>query len=248
MHDEKFYEILSNYKFILSIENAICDDYVTEKLWRTYYVSSVPIVLANHERINDYLPTNKSIINVKDFKTAEDLGKFLNKLNENDEEYEKYLTYKNGVQNKKLRKVMSERKWGIDNDPIKGNFIDQFECLVCERIHENLERKAQKLEIKKFQATKSHYGCPHPITFDKKGRIITVKDAENASEDDYELRNNDFQGWSFSYLFAYATQNAFFKKYLQNDNYNFTAQSLRDEAFRFYQSYFVKNKSSKVDL
>ena len=108
MSDERFYEILSNYKFILSIENAICDDYVTEKLWRTYYVGSVPIVLANHNKIDDYLPTNKSAINVKDFKNAEDLAKFLHKLNENDDEYKEYTSYKglDGVTNEKLRKVM----------------------------------------------------------------------------------------------------------------------------------------------
>ena len=109
MSDEKLYEILSNYKFILSIENAICDDYVTEKLWRTYYVGSVPIVLANNARIDDYLPTNISAINIKDFKNAEELAKFLHNLNENDEEYEKYTSYKglNGVKNEKLRKVMN---------------------------------------------------------------------------------------------------------------------------------------------
>jgi hypothetical protein len=109
MSDERLYEILSNYKFILSIENAICDDYVTEKLWRTYYVGSVPILLANHERIDDYLPTNMSAINVKDFKNAEELATFLHKLNENDEEYEKYTSYKgvNGVKNDNLRKVMN---------------------------------------------------------------------------------------------------------------------------------------------
>jgi hypothetical protein len=109
MSDERLYEILSNYKFILSIENAICDDYVTEKLWRTCYVGSVPILLANHERIDDHLPTNMSAINVKDFKNAEELATFLLKLNENDEEYEKYTSYKgvNGVKNDNLRKVMN---------------------------------------------------------------------------------------------------------------------------------------------
>lgn len=39
--------ILGNYKFNLATENAICDDYITEKLWRPLQVGSVPIVLGS---------------------------------------------------------------------------------------------------------------------------------------------------------------------------------------------------------
>ena len=40
----KFLHLLGNYKFTLATENAICDDYMTEKLWRPFMVGSVPII------------------------------------------------------------------------------------------------------------------------------------------------------------------------------------------------------------
>ena len=44
MNHKDFYTILSRYKFVIAAENAICDDYVTEKFWRSFYVGTVPIV------------------------------------------------------------------------------------------------------------------------------------------------------------------------------------------------------------
>lgn len=40
-------EFVSKYKFIIAIENAVCYDYVTEKLWRSLIVGSVPIYLGS---------------------------------------------------------------------------------------------------------------------------------------------------------------------------------------------------------
>ena len=34
---------LANYKFVVAVENAVCPDYVTEKLWRALEVGAVPI-------------------------------------------------------------------------------------------------------------------------------------------------------------------------------------------------------------
>lgn len=43
MNSEEFLKLLSKYKFILSFENAVCNDYITEKLWRPFVVGSVPV-------------------------------------------------------------------------------------------------------------------------------------------------------------------------------------------------------------
>lgn len=42
MSDE-FLKFLSKYKFTIAVENAKCDDYITEKLWRALIVGSVPV-------------------------------------------------------------------------------------------------------------------------------------------------------------------------------------------------------------
>lgn len=43
LFDEEFYEFAARYKFTLAFENADCEDYITEKLWRPLIVGSVPI-------------------------------------------------------------------------------------------------------------------------------------------------------------------------------------------------------------
>lgn len=38
---------IAQYKFIIAIENSICDDYITEKLWRPLIAGSIPIYLGS---------------------------------------------------------------------------------------------------------------------------------------------------------------------------------------------------------
>lgn len=40
MDADGFYRILAQYKFILAFENAVCDDYITEKFWRPLKLGS----------------------------------------------------------------------------------------------------------------------------------------------------------------------------------------------------------------
>lgn len=47
MHHDDFHKLAAKYKFALAMENAICDDYVTEKLWRPLRLGSVPIVFGS---------------------------------------------------------------------------------------------------------------------------------------------------------------------------------------------------------
>lgn len=47
MHSEEFYRFAARYKFTLAMENAVCDDYMTEKLWRPFRVGSVPIIFGS---------------------------------------------------------------------------------------------------------------------------------------------------------------------------------------------------------
>ena len=38
MKDVEFLHILAKYKFVIAIENAVCEDYITEKLWKVIQV------------------------------------------------------------------------------------------------------------------------------------------------------------------------------------------------------------------
>lgn len=58
---------------------------------------------------------------------------------------------------------MSQRDWGINNDPNQKNFIECFECLVCRRVAENYRREQKGIERLKFRSRFDHYGCPKPV-------------------------------------------------------------------------------------
>lgn len=45
MKDPDFLHILAQYKFVLAIENAVCPDYITEKLWKVLQVSLLQVYL-----------------------------------------------------------------------------------------------------------------------------------------------------------------------------------------------------------
>ena len=47
MNDEEFLRLIASYKFTLSFENAVGDDYITEKLWRPLVVGSVPVYMGS---------------------------------------------------------------------------------------------------------------------------------------------------------------------------------------------------------
>lgn len=43
LDSDEFLRFVGQYKFTLAFENAVCDDYITEKLWRPLIVGSIPI-------------------------------------------------------------------------------------------------------------------------------------------------------------------------------------------------------------
>ena len=157
MDSPDLYDIIGKYKFVLSFENAICDDYITEKLWRTFKAGSVPVYKGSPS-VMDWAPDQHSIILVDDFASPKELADYLKYLDENDEEYEKYFAYKKGVTNQRLTDHMSKREWFVnDHTGMKLNFIEGFECNVCDRIHERKRMQARGLTLPQVIANRSHY-------------------------------------------------------------------------------------------
>jgi hypothetical protein len=87
-----FSTIEKQYKFYLAFENSYCNDYLTEKLYRTLALDIVPIVLgaANYSNI---VPGD-SVIDVRDLKSPRHLADYLKKLDKHDEAYLKYFKWK----------------------------------------------------------------------------------------------------------------------------------------------------------
>ncbi|XP_046449216.1 alpha-(1,3)-fucosyltransferase C-like [Daphnia pulex] len=90
--DPKCYEMMeTKYKFYLSFENSICNDYVTEKYFEIMNHNMIPIVYggANYSQFTPH----HSYINALDF-TPEKLAQYLLLLDANDNFYNEYFWWK----------------------------------------------------------------------------------------------------------------------------------------------------------
>ncbi|XP_046577828.1 alpha-(1,3)-fucosyltransferase C-like isoform X1 [Haliotis rubra] len=90
---ECFQMLTNDYKFYMSLENTMCSDYVTEKLFRTIMAADIVPVVRGSADYTKYMPP-KSYINADDFSTVAELGKYLNYLDTNTTAYVEYLQWK----------------------------------------------------------------------------------------------------------------------------------------------------------
>ena len=158
----EFWQLMAKYKFTLAFENANCPDYTTEKLWRTLHLGSIPIYLGT-DTAREWIPSNKSVIFTRDFSSPKELADYVTYLDNNDEEYLKYLQFKmeGGITNKKLIDELNHRAYSFYQS---GNdFIQAFECYVCDRMYQNFEAIRSGKGVLSQVANGSHYGCPRPF-------------------------------------------------------------------------------------
>ncbi|XP_078718196.1 GDP-fucose protein O-fucosyltransferase 4 [Lampetra fluviatilis] len=167
--DKECLALLAGYKFHLAFENALCGDYMTEKLWRPLHLGSVPVYWGAGDA-GDWLPASPSAVLVDDFATPHDLAQFLLRLDANDTEYLEYLKFKepDGITNGFLASTMEAREWGV-NDLSKPNYLNGFECYVCNAVNEHgravrAHRAAPQAHAapRPRSAKNDHLGCPEP--------------------------------------------------------------------------------------
>ncbi|XP_066914333.1 3-galactosyl-N-acetylglucosaminide 4-alpha-L-fucosyltransferase FUT3-like [Clytia hemisphaerica] len=115
-------ELQSRYKFTLSLENAYCKDYVTEKFYMNGLSrGNVPIVLNRATMSDPEVAPPGSYINILDFENLEVLADYLKKLAQNDKEYNKFHEWR---QNYKLRSknrmcTTCEALWKREEEPLR---------------------------------------------------------------------------------------------------------------------------------
>ena len=81
--------VQENYKFYLAFEATLCNEFVTEKIFRAFQFDTIPIVYGiGYESFN--FPSD-SYIDVMDFESIADVGKYLQYLNSNDTAYSEYF-------------------------------------------------------------------------------------------------------------------------------------------------------------
>ncbi|XP_026843386.1 alpha-(1,3)-fucosyltransferase B-like [Drosophila persimilis] len=154
LYSPKLLRFLSRYKFMIAIENAVCEDYITEKFWRPLVVGVIPIYFGSPS-IKDWQPQKKSAIFVKDFPNAAALGRYLMDLSENKTEYDSFRGHKlNGshpIQNEKLLHNLITYPYHMGVPTPEGSLIQVFECAVC-------KYATYRGPIRRANAR--HYNCP----------------------------------------------------------------------------------------
>lgn len=86
-------QTIANYKFTIAFENAIGEDYVTEKFYDPLVAGSVPIYLGA-PNVETFAPADHCFINITDFPNPKDLAEYLLYLNHDDAAYAEYLAWK----------------------------------------------------------------------------------------------------------------------------------------------------------
>lgn len=113
----KCYKIIAReYRFYLSLENAICKDYATEKVFNILDYNIVPIVLGGAD-YSSLLPP-KSVINALDFETSSQLGQYLIHLAKYPQEYNSFFDWRSSYE--------------LD-------FYDHYACQICRKLHDQRE-------------------------------------------------------------------------------------------------------------
>lgn len=152
---KKLFKFIARYKFVIAIENAVCDDYVTEKFWRAIHLGVVPIYFGSPS-ISDWIPNAKSAILIQDYPTPHLLSQHIDKLMQDDELYEEYLEHKTKgrIENKNLINELKIRPYQMNDD----KRIQDFECFLCNILYET------NISVPYRVINKKHYNCRLPIS------------------------------------------------------------------------------------
>uniref|UniRef100_A0A5S6QRZ8 Fucosyltransferase n=1 Tax=Trichuris muris TaxID=70415 RepID=A0A5S6QRZ8_TRIMR len=81
--------VKKDHKFVLALENSVCNNYVTEKPYKAFGNLVIPVELSR--RIAQPILPNGSFIAADDFKSKRQLAKYRHYLDENVTEYLRYL-------------------------------------------------------------------------------------------------------------------------------------------------------------
>ncbi|XP_013419963.1 alpha-(1,3)-fucosyltransferase C [Lingula anatina] len=101
--------IEQHYRFYLSFEEQLCQDYVAPELFETLQQDVIPVIRSGANL--NALDAPYSFINTKDFKTPARLAKYLNFLDKNPRKCDQYFEWKNKYIATANRAMFSGAHW-----------------------------------------------------------------------------------------------------------------------------------------
>ncbi|KAL7644194.1 UNVERIFIED_CONTAM: hypothetical protein RMT77_005020 [Armadillidium vulgare] len=104
-----------DYVFFMALENSLCKDYVTEKLYRSLKLGIIPVTFGA-VNYTEFAPPH-SFIDAKDFSTEMELASYMKKVASNATLYNEYF------------------KWREDYDVDVGLPYKPLICDLCKKLH-----------------------------------------------------------------------------------------------------------------
>ncbi|KAI8088969.1 uncharacterized protein BX664DRAFT_263696 [Halteromyces radiatus] len=145
-------QLMAEYKFYLAIENANCDDYVTEKLMDTLKFSAVPIVDGPNS-YDGYLPNQRSAIRMDAYPDPRDLAKYIRFLDENDDAYLAYLKYRKDALIKPPKDRLDSSFISLWSDQTAHDYRVSW-CSICRHMVTTWDERHNNKNIKSNNSQK----------------------------------------------------------------------------------------------
>ena len=116
---EAFQVITKKYRMVVTFENTINSDYISEKICHCYRAGVIPVYWGPPE-IYQWVPGNHSFIDPQRFKGPKELAEYLKKINEDDDLFKYHTTHFNYTSSFKMH---------------EENCNKAMYCHVCEIAH-----------------------------------------------------------------------------------------------------------------
>ncbi|XP_055544913.1 alpha-(1,3)-fucosyltransferase B isoform X2 [Wyeomyia smithii] len=144
-----FYDFVSKYKFLIVYQDLVCEDYISEKFWKSLTFGVVPIYFGA-ANIRNYFPNPNSAILINDFQNPAELAEYVLKLSNNEEEYVDFLKHKMTdfypISNQLLVDIIYKNDINYVREREKRS-LAEFECYVCLNVMERPVKLANQREL-----------------------------------------------------------------------------------------------------
>jgi len=164
----------TRYKFYFAAENYICDGYVSEKMWIALAYGMVPIIYGTSVHAN-FMPSNDSYIDVRNFTSSKQLGKFLLQLDNDNDAYMQYHEWRNRSEEQWNSNFVgllnTSRQWHITpehgwatkqkNWHNRKRGIESWMCNLAAEI--SRQKRSKKVTLKPFEKCSDATGESIPI-------------------------------------------------------------------------------------
>ena len=80
------------YKFLISFENSVLPEYVSEKIWHAYLTQTIPIYYGAPE-VYKQVPGNNTYIDAAKFAGPKELAEYIKKVDQNESLYRSYFNF-----------------------------------------------------------------------------------------------------------------------------------------------------------